>query len=235
MADQSASRSSKSNHNGADRRRNCSRRRHRRLPALEANRQRGCSESIISAMRRIMSGGAAPSRYDADLVGNTVSIASRRGDSIDEWRDFTRFPRFMENVRASRSLTTAFPMDDQGAARLDGRTGDQDHRGQARRGHCLEERAGSQIRTEGRVEFIELAPERGTGCGLTQRYTRPAGWPGRASRNSFSASRTSRHAATSGASSLDGNRRSRHKCSPSGRASREPDPAPYLGEYRCEH
>src|SRR3954466_1966732 len=44
------------------------------------------------------------SRYDANLLGNTVTIGKPRQSLFEEWRDFTRFPRFMENVEAVEKL-----------------------------------------------------------------------------------------------------------------------------------
>src|SRR5690349_11257332 len=38
------------------------------------------------------------SRYDANLVGNTVLVGRPAEELYKEWRDFTKFPRFMENV-----------------------------------------------------------------------------------------------------------------------------------------
>src|SRR3982751_2090444 len=40
------------------------------------------------------------SRYDQNLVGKTVTIGKPRAELYEEWRDFTRFPRFMENVQS---------------------------------------------------------------------------------------------------------------------------------------
>jgi uncharacterized membrane protein len=37
------------------------------------------------------------SRYEADLLGKTVTIGKPRQELYDVWRDFTRFPTFMEN------------------------------------------------------------------------------------------------------------------------------------------
>src|SRR4051812_41828184 len=43
-------------------------------------------------------------RYQADLLGNTITIGRPRQELYDEWRDFTRFPRFMENVDSVEKL-----------------------------------------------------------------------------------------------------------------------------------
>src|SRR3954462_3994070 len=38
------------------------------------------------------------SHYDADRFGKTLTIGKSREELYAEWRDFTRFPSFMENV-----------------------------------------------------------------------------------------------------------------------------------------
>src|SRR5690349_15749232 len=43
-------------------------------------------------------------RYDPDLLGNTVTIGKPAQELYDEWRDFTRFPRFMENVESVEKI-----------------------------------------------------------------------------------------------------------------------------------
>ena len=43
-------------------------------------------------------------RYDADRFGKTVTIARPREELYAEWRDFTRFPTFMENVEQVEAL-----------------------------------------------------------------------------------------------------------------------------------
>src|SRR3954469_6800766 len=37
-------------------------------------------------------------RYDPDLLGKTVTVGKPRQELYEAWRDFTRFPTFMENV-----------------------------------------------------------------------------------------------------------------------------------------
>ena len=43
-------------------------------------------------------------RYDENLLGNTVTIGRPHEQLYEEWRDFTRFPRFMENVESVEKL-----------------------------------------------------------------------------------------------------------------------------------
>jgi uncharacterized membrane protein len=92
-------------------------------------------------------------RYEEGMVGRTVTINKPREELYRAWRDFTTFPRFMENVDAVEDLGEAI-----------GWKSEPD----------------SQIETQGHVEFIDIAPGRGTGVRLTMRYSPPAGLPGRA-------------------------------------------------------
>lgn len=120
-------------------------------------------------------------RYQEGMVGRTVMINKPRQEIYREWRDFTRLPRFMENVEAVEDLgdgrskwTIKAPLGS--SVELVTR--------------ITEDKAGeviawaseleSQIETEGRVEFFEVAPGRGTAVRLTMRYTPSGGLAGRA-------------------------------------------------------
>lgn len=120
-------------------------------------------------------------RYEEGLVGRTVTINRPRDELYREWRNFSRFPLFMENVREVQELG-------EGRSRwvieaLLGSSVELVTR-------ITEERPGeliawksdpeSQIEVEGRVEFFDTAPGRGTGVRLTLRYSPPAGLAGRA-------------------------------------------------------
>lgn len=118
--------------------------------------------------------------YDADVVGNTVTIGRPANDLYGEWRDFTRFPRFMENVErvekidAKRSRWTIKAPAGSSVELVT---------------RIIEDKAGksiawksepeSEIETEGRVEFIEAPAERGTYVRLVQHYTPPGGIVGK--------------------------------------------------------
>jgi uncharacterized membrane protein len=120
-------------------------------------------------------------RYEEGLVGRTVSINKPREEIYRAWRDFTRFPQFMDNVERVENL------------------GDGRSRWiiKAPLGSTVEvitrisedvpndliawkSEPDSQIQTEGRVELFEVAPDRGTAVRLTMKYDPPAGLPGRA-------------------------------------------------------
>jgi uncharacterized membrane protein len=120
-------------------------------------------------------------KYPKGLVGRTLTIDKPKDEIYRAWRDFTRFPTFMENVDAvedqgdgSFKWTVKAPL---------GTTVDlvtritHDRPGEAIGWKSDPE---SQIQTEGHVEFIEVAAGRGTGVRLTLRYDPPAGLPGRA-------------------------------------------------------
>lgn len=119
---------------------------------------------------------------DADaLIGRTVTIGKPRQELYDAWRDFTRFPSFMDNVdkvekldaRRSRwtikapaggtvELVTALSEDKPGMA------------------IAWKSEPESDVETEGRVEFTDAPAGRGTYVRLTMRYDPPLGVVGRA-------------------------------------------------------
>ena len=120
-------------------------------------------------------------RYDEGLVGRTVTINRPRDEIYAAWRDFTRFPIFMENVETVEDLGGG-----RSKWRIKAPLGStvelvtsitEDRQGEAIAWKSDPE---SEIQTDGRVEFFEVAPKRGTGVRLTLRYDPPAGLPGRA-------------------------------------------------------
>lgn len=118
--------------------------------------------------------------YDPDLLGNTVTVDRSRQDLYEEWRDFTRFPRFMENVESVEDIggglskwTIKAPLGSnvELVTRIIA-----DQPGEA---IAWTSEAESQINTEGKVEFLNAPPGRGTYVRLTMRYTPPAGLIGK--------------------------------------------------------
>jgi len=114
------------------------------------------------------------------LVGKSVTVGKSRQEAYDFWRDFTRFPQFMDNVES--------------VEKLDGERSRWTIKGPARSKvelvtRITEDRAGetiawesepdSQIATQGRVEFVDSAPGRGTMVRLTMTYDPPGGLVGR--------------------------------------------------------
>ena len=110
------------------------------------------------------------------LVGRTVTIARPKQELYERWRDFARFPEFMENVRSVVKLDdkrSKWTIEAPFGATVGVET------------RIVEDKPGetiawvsepeSQIQTEGRVEFADAPPGRGTYVRLVMRYTPPAG------------------------------------------------------------
>lgn len=115
-------------------------------------------------------------KADHSLVGRTVTIGKSRDDLYREWRDFTRFPRFMENVDKVEMLG-----DDRSRWTIKAPAGStvevvtritEDQPGEV---IGWESEESSDIRTNGRVEFIDAAPGRGTMVRLIMKYDPPGG------------------------------------------------------------
>ena len=110
------------------------------------------------------------------LVGRTVTIGKPRQELYQVWRDFSRFPDFMDNVRMVEKLdnersrwTIEAPM---GATVEVVTRIAEDKPGET---IAWVSEPGSQIETDGRVEFADAPPSRGTYVRLLIRYKPPAG------------------------------------------------------------
>jgi uncharacterized membrane protein len=114
------------------------------------------------------------------LVGRTVTIGKPAQELYAFWRKFERFPEFMDNVREIRRIDEArseWIIEAPAGATVSVKT------------RIVEDVAGktiawvsepdSQIEHEGRVEFADAPPGRGTYVRLLLRYTPPAGELGR--------------------------------------------------------
>ena len=119
-------------------------------------------------------------RYQEGLVGRTVTINRSRQDIYREWRNFVRFPLFMENVKEVQDLG-----DGRSRWLIEAPLGSsvelvtritEDIAGER---IAWKSEPESQIETDGRVEFFDAAPCRGTGVRLTLRYSPPGGIVGR--------------------------------------------------------
>jgi uncharacterized membrane protein len=120
-------------------------------------------------------------RYEEGLVGRTVSINKPREEIYAAWRDFTRFPSFMENVERVENLgdgrskwTIKAPLGS--TVELTTRITEDLPNDRI----AWKSEPESEIQTEGQVELFEVAPGRGTAVRLTMTYDPPAGLPGRA-------------------------------------------------------
>jgi uncharacterized membrane protein len=131
-------------------------------------------ENISEAPDHVWRSGT--SRYDRDLLGNTVTIGRPADELYDEWRDFTRLPRFMENVErvekidAKRSRWTIKAPAGSSVELVTRVT--KDNPGKL---IAWESEPESEIETEGRVEFLYAGPGRGTMVRVIMRYLPPAG------------------------------------------------------------
>ncbi len=120
------------------------------------------------------------SRYDADLLGNTVTIGRPREELFEQWRDFTRFPRFMENVESVEKIDdgrSRWTIKAPGGSSVELVTRITDEKAGERIAWASEPE--SEINTEGRVEFLDAGPGRGTMVRLILRYDPPAGIVGK--------------------------------------------------------
>ena len=116
------------------------------------------------------------SRYDENRVGKTVTIGKPAQELYDVWRDFTRFPEFMENVErveklgAKRSHWTIKAPGGTSVELFTRITSEEPGKAIA-----WESEPESEIQTRGRVEFLDAPPGRGTMVRLVMRYDPPAG------------------------------------------------------------
>jgi len=118
--------------------------------------------------------------HDADIVGKTVTVGKPRQQLYEVWRDFTRFPSFMENVESVEKLdgkrsrwTIKAPGG--GSVELVTRI-TEDRPGEA---IAWESEPESQITTNGRVEFLDAGLDRGTMVRLVMHYDPPGGIVGK--------------------------------------------------------
>jgi uncharacterized membrane protein len=120
------------------------------------------------------------SRYDQNLVGNTVLIGRPAEELYREWRNFTKFPHFMDNVERVEELddkTSRWTIKAPAGSTVDLVTRITEDRPNEAIAWVSE--PDSEITTEGKVEFIRAAPGRGTMVRLTMRYDPPGGIVGK--------------------------------------------------------
>ena len=124
----------------------------------------GDSEVMSDAPPHVLRGATkAAVQGDETLVGRTVTIGRPRQEIYDRWRDFTRFPEFMENVndvedlgggRSRWSIKGPAGTDVQLVTRMV-----EDVPGQR---IAWESEEGSDIDTAGVLELTDAPPGRGT-------------------------------------------------------------------------
>jgi len=150
--------------------------------ALLLARQTGSSgapvEEISDAPDHVWRRGT--SRYDADRLGKTVTIGKPRQELYEQWRDFTRFPAFMENVENVEAIDgkrSRWTIKAPGGSSVELVTRITDDQAGKAIGWVSE--PDSQITTNGRVEFLDAGPTRGTMVRLTMHYDPPGGIVGK--------------------------------------------------------
>lgn len=120
------------------------------------------------------------SRYDADLVGKTVTVGRPRQQLFEVWSDFSRFPQFMENVERVEKLDSKrsrWTIEAPGGSSVElVTTITHEVPGES---IGWESEPESDIVTEGRVDFLDAGPGRGTMVRLVIRYEPPAGIVGK--------------------------------------------------------
>lgn len=136
--------------------------------------------------RTIMQPEDAPRRLwrrtgaEAALVGRTVTINRPREEVYARWRDFARFPEFMENVR---SVTPIDRMRSRWVieAPAGGSVTFETKIAEERENELIawETDADSEVRNSGRVHFRDAPGGRGTQVEATISYEPPAGAVGR--------------------------------------------------------
>ncbi len=117
-----------------------------------------------------------PSGEHGELIGRSQTINCSRQEIYDRWRDFTRFPEFMDNVRSVEKLdgkTSRWTIEAPAGKTVELITEiTHDVPGERIAWKSVEE---SQIDTRGEVLFKDSAPGRGTVVTLVQTYAPPGG------------------------------------------------------------
>ncbi len=120
------------------------------------------------------------SHYDPNIVGKTLTIGKPRDELYDQWRDFTKFPGFMENVERVEKLDSKrsrWTIKAPGGTSVELVTRIIEDK--ASQLIAWESEPESQIATNGRVEFLDASPGRGTMVRLTMHYDPPGGVVGK--------------------------------------------------------
>jgi uncharacterized membrane protein len=119
-------------------------------------------------------------RYEENVLGNTVTVGQPPEKLFEEWRDFTRFPRFMENVERVEKLDdkrSRWTIKAPGGSSVELVTSITEDN--SPRSIAWESEPESEIETQGRVEFLDAGPGRGTMVRLIMRYDPPGGIVGK--------------------------------------------------------
>ena len=114
------------------------------------------------------------------LIGHSVTIARSRQEIYERWRDFARFPDFMDNVRSVERVddtVSRWTIEAPGGTTVELLTEiTHDVPGERIAWRSVE---GSAIVTAGEALFLDAAPGRGTVVRLVLTYAPPAGGLGK--------------------------------------------------------
>ena len=114
------------------------------------------------------------------LIGHSVTVNRSRQEIYDRWRDFTRFPDFMDNVRSVERVdekVSRWTIEAPGGTTVELLT-EMTHDVPSER-IAWRSVEGSQITTAGEVIFHDAPPGRGTVVRLVLTYAPPAGHLGK--------------------------------------------------------
>ena len=119
----------------------------------------------------------AAGREEEDaVIGRTVTINRPRDDIYAFWRDFSNLPRIMENVERIEALDdrrSSWLVKAPGGSTVEWESGvTEDEPGRLIAWQSVE---GADVKSSGRIEFLDAAPGRGTMVRATFAYDPPAG------------------------------------------------------------
>jgi len=139
-------------------------------------------EVISDAPPHVLRRNAAEeAQGDETLVGKTVTIGKPRQELYEVWKDFTRFPNFMENVlRVERLDDSRSRWLIKGPGGSDVEIVSRVIEDQPGRRIAWESEEGSDVDTTGVIEFEDAPPGRGTYVRFLMSYDPPGGAIGRA-------------------------------------------------------
>ena len=139
------------------------------------------AEPISDAPPHVLRGKAARSERDeGTLFGRTVTIGRPSRELYDAWKDFTRFPSFMENVeRVERLDEKRSRWTIKGPAGREVQLVTRIVEDVPGRRIAWESEEGSDVAAAGAAEFEDAPPGRGSYVRLLMRYDPPGGALGR--------------------------------------------------------
>jgi uncharacterized membrane protein len=139
------------------------------------------SEVISDAPPHVLRGNAAEeAQGDDTLVGKSVTIGKPRQELYEVWKDFTRFPNFMENVlRVERLDNNRSRWLIKGPAGSDVEIVSRVVEDEPGRRIAWESEKSSDVDTTGVIEFEDAPPGRGTYVRFLMSYEPPGGAIGR--------------------------------------------------------